>query len=146
MIGNDQELRRVGERDVVGEHLRFDVPVHADQRQILRLAVDFPGDASLLCRKRQSPVRVELEGRSSSRRSTPRSRSVILTARPVRNDSLPAMPDRDCSDPGQPIRWSFQPVIARPAEDIGEQQRVASAMSSGALFDLDVLGHLPVAL
>ena len=60
VIGNDQELRRVGERDVVGEHLWFDMPVHADQRQILCLAVDFPGYASLLCRKRQSPICIQL--------------------------------------------------------------------------------------
>ena len=52
----------------------------------------------------------------------------------------------DCPDPREPIGWSFQPVIARPAENIGEQQRIASAMSSSAFFDLDVLGRLPVAL
>ena len=63
VIRNDQELRRVGERDVVGEHLRFHVPVHADKRQILRLVIDLPGDAPLLCRKRESAVRFELEGR-----------------------------------------------------------------------------------
>ena len=61
MIGNDQELGRVGERDVVGEDLRFDMPVHADQREILRLAVDLPGDASLLCRERESPVGMSFE-------------------------------------------------------------------------------------
>jgi hypothetical protein len=63
MIRNDQQLRRVGEREIIGKRLRFDVPVHADQRQILRLVIDFPGNAPLLCRKRQSPVRIELEGR-----------------------------------------------------------------------------------
>jgi hypothetical protein len=52
----------------------------------------------------------------------------------------------DRADPIQPIGWSFQPVIARTAEDIGEQQRIASAMSSATFFDLDVLGRLPVAL
>jgi hypothetical protein len=37
VIGNDQELCRVGERDIVGEHLRFHMPVHADQGQVLGL-------------------------------------------------------------------------------------------------------------
>ena len=91
VIGNDQQLRRVGERGIVGEHLRFHVPVHTDQRQILGLAIDLPGNAALLCRKWQSPVRIEREG-THRERSTPSSRSAILTGRPVRNDSLPAMP------------------------------------------------------
>jgi hypothetical protein len=63
VIGNDQQLRRVGERKILGEHRRFDMPVHADQRQILCFAVDFPGDAPLLCGKRESPVRIELKRR-----------------------------------------------------------------------------------
>ena len=71
---------------------------------------------------------------------------MILTGRPVRSDSLPAIPTAIAPDSVQPIGRSFQPVIARAAEDVGEQQRVASAMSSGAFFDLDVLGRLPVAL
>src|SRR5215207_6126368 len=63
MIGNDQQLRRICEREIVREHLRFHVPVHTDKMQLLRLAIDLPGNAALLCRKRESPVRVELEGR-----------------------------------------------------------------------------------
>ena len=62
MIGNDQQLRRVGERSVVGEHLGFHVPMHADKRQVLRLAIDLPGEAPLFCWKRESTVRFELEG------------------------------------------------------------------------------------
>ena len=50
------------------------------------------------------------------------------------------------TDPIHPVRCSFQPVIPRAAEDIGQQQRVATAMTSGTLFDLDVLGRFPVAL
>jgi hypothetical protein len=63
VIGNDQQLRRICEWEVVREHLRFHVPVHADKRQLLRLPIDLPGNAALLCWERQSPVRVELEGR-----------------------------------------------------------------------------------
>jgi hypothetical protein len=65
VIGNDQQLRRIGERGIVGEHLRFHVPMHADQRQILRLAIDLPGNAALLCQKWQSLVRIEREENSS---------------------------------------------------------------------------------
>jgi hypothetical protein len=32
VIGNDQQLRRVGKGKILGEHLRFDMPMHADQR------------------------------------------------------------------------------------------------------------------
>jgi hypothetical protein len=61
MIRNDQQLRRISERRVVCEHLRFHMPVHADKRQILRRTIDFSGDTALLCRERQSSVGIELE-------------------------------------------------------------------------------------
>jgi hypothetical protein len=63
VIGNDQQLRWVGKWAVVGEHLRLHVAMHADQRQVFRFAIDVPGDAALLCRERESPVWIELEGR-----------------------------------------------------------------------------------
>ena len=44
------------------ENLRFHMPVHANQRQVFHLGIDFPGDAPLLGRKRESPVGLELEG------------------------------------------------------------------------------------
>ena len=59
MIRNDQKLRWIGEWRVLGKHLRFHMPVHADKGQILRLGIDFPGNAALLCRKRESTVRLE---------------------------------------------------------------------------------------
>ena len=61
MIRNDEKLCRVSEREVVGEHLRLHVAVHADEREILRFAVDLPGDASLLRSERQSPIGMKLE-------------------------------------------------------------------------------------
>jgi hypothetical protein len=91
---NDQERSAVAQgRQTAGPRrtLWFHVPMHTDQRQILRLSIDLPGNAALLCRKRQSPIRIERE-RTHRERSTPSSRSVILTGRPVRNDSLPAIP------------------------------------------------------
>jgi hypothetical protein len=63
VIGNDQQLRRVGELYVIGERLRFHVAVHADKRQVFGCAVDFPGEAPLFCWKRESTVRVEVERR-----------------------------------------------------------------------------------
>ena len=51
VVGNDQQLGRVGERAVVGEDLRFHMPVHADQRQVFGLVVDLASDAALFGRE-----------------------------------------------------------------------------------------------
>ena len=63
MVGNDQELRRIREGEVVGEHLRLDVSVHADQGQILGLSVDLPSKLTVLRGIRERAVGMELEGR-----------------------------------------------------------------------------------
>src|SRR2546425_738281 len=68
VIRNDQKLRRVCEREVVGKGLRLHVAVHTDEREILRLAVDLLCDASLLRSEGQSPVRVKLEKRHENLR------------------------------------------------------------------------------
>gem|GEM_PF-6743295 len=92
MIRNYQQLRRVGERRILREHLWFHVSVHADKRQILRRVIDFSGDAPLLCRERKSAVRVELEGR---------------------HYFCPS-----CSHPFGHWRFCLPPALERPAEQI----------------------------
>jgi hypothetical protein len=61
VIRNDEKLCRVGEREVIGEDLSVHVAVHTDERETFGLAVDLPGDASLLVGDGQSPVRVQSE-------------------------------------------------------------------------------------
>ena len=61
VIRDDEKLRGVRERDVLGEDLGFHVAVHADEREGLRLAVDLPGDLSLLGGRRQRTVGVQFE-------------------------------------------------------------------------------------
>jgi hypothetical protein len=63
MIGNDEEVCGICERGIVGEDLRIDVTVHADERESLRLAVDLLGDTLLLRSEGQSPVRVKSKRR-----------------------------------------------------------------------------------
>ena len=174
MIGNDQELGRIGERDVVGEDLRLHMTVHADQRQPLRLAIDLLGDAPCSAGTaepgqvrvgdevhRQLLVEITAEcgtvsvvatarrmfrRRDGQRdRSTPRSRSAIFTGRPVRSDSLPAMPTATDADPVQPVRRALQPVVPGTAK---RRRAAARRRRRGrrALLDLDVLGRFPVPL
>src|SRR5438270_14026650 len=54
--------------------------------------------------------------------------------------------DGDRTDSVHPARWSLEPFLTGTAEDVCQEQRVAAAVAPGALLDLDVLGHLPVAL
>ena len=59
VVRDDQELRRVGERPVVGQVGRLDVSVHADERQLRGLAVQPAGDRADLGVDGQGPVRVQ---------------------------------------------------------------------------------------
>ena len=61
VIGRDEQRRRVGERVVLQQPQRVDVPVGRDQRQIAHRCVEAPGDRPLRRVGRQQPVRVQRE-------------------------------------------------------------------------------------
>ena len=61
MIRGDEQARRVLERLVEGEPARIDVPVRADQRQLLDRVVELAGDRTNGRVDGKQPVRMQLQ-------------------------------------------------------------------------------------